>query len=156
MPVMKELGLSPNRSEKLHLKIEISRHQQEKTIKQTPVLRHGRTMVIRHFDEPSLFAGKIIACLERMRIKGRDYFDLIWFMQKQVKPNEIKLAKDGKKSYTTRTAMLALAKKIKIVRQEDLLIDLRPLFAEPVFVEEWVKNFKEWFVRYAAFYKTAA
>ena len=153
MPVMKELGLSPNRSEKLHLKIEISRHQQEKTIKQTPVLRHGRTMVIRHFDEPSLFAGKIIACLERMRIKGRDYFDLIWFMQKQVKPNEIKLAKDGKKSYTTRTAMLALAKKIKIVRQEDLLIDLRPLFAEPVFVEEWVKNFKDWFKRYGEFYK---
>jgi len=158
MPVMKELGLSANPTEKLYLKIEVSRHNQEKIIKQTPILRHGRTMVIRHFDETSLFAGKIIACLERVwkkgkggitRVKGRDWFDLIWFMQKQVKPNEIKLAKDGKKPYTIKTARLALAKKIKSVRQEDLLIDLMPLFAEPVFVEEWVKNFKEWFKRYS-------
>jgi len=153
LPVMKELGLSPLQSEKLHLKIEVSRHHQEKTIKQTPVLRHGRTMVIKHFDEASLFAGKIIACLERTRIKGRDYFDLIWFMQKQIMPNEIKLAKDGKKPYTLKTAMLALARKIKTVRQEDLLIDLKPLFDEPIFVEEWVKNFKELFERYGEFYK---
>jgi len=27
------------------------------------------------------------------------------------------------------------------------------LFYEPIFVEEWVKNFKEWFERYAEFYK---
>ena len=156
LPVMKELGLSPNRSEKLHLKIEISRHNQEKTIKRTPILRHGRTMVIRHFDEASLFAGKIIACLERMRIKGRDFFDLIWFMQRRVMPNEIKLAKDGKKPYTIKSVMAALTKKIKTVRREDLLIDLMPLFSEKIFVEEWVKNFKDFFARYAAFYKTAA
>ncbi len=165
MLVMKELGLSPNPTEKLHLKIELSRHNQEKTIKQTPILRYGRTMVIRHFDDTSLFAGKIIACLERVwkkgkggkvRVKGRDWFDLIWFMQKQVKPNEIKLAKDGKKSYTSKSAMLALTKNIMTVRQEDLLIDLMPLFPDQIFVEEWVKNFKDFFARYAEFYKTAA
>lgn len=165
MPVMKELGLSANPTEKLHLKIEVSRHKQEKIVKDTPVLRHGRTMVIRHFDEASLFAGKIIACLERVwkkgkggktRVKGRDWFDLIWFMQRQVKPNEIKLAKDGKKSYTVKSAMRALTKKIKIVRQEDLLIDLMPLFSDQIFVEEWIKNFKKWFKRYGEFYKIAA
>lgn len=165
MPVMKELGLSANPTEKLHLKIEVSRHNQEKIIKDTPILRYGRTMVIRHFDEASLFAGKIIACLERVwkkekggktRVKGRDWFDLIWFMQRQVNPDEIKLAKDGKKPYTSKSAMLALTEKIKTVRQEDLLIDLTPLFPEKIFVEEWVKNFKEWFARYAEFYKTAA
>ena len=153
LPVMKELGLSPLQSEKLHLKIEVSCQRQEKIIKDTPVLRHGRTMVIRHFDEASLFAGKIIACLER--VKGRDWFDLIWFMQRQVKPNETKLAKDGQKSYTVKSAMQALAAKIKTVRSEDVLADLQPLFNDRVFVEEWVKNFKEWFKRYGEWYKTA-
>ena len=92
----------------------------------------------------------------KTRVKGRDWFDLIWFMQRRVKPNEIKLAKDGKNSYTIESAMRLLTKKIKTVRQEDLLIDLMPLFPEKIFVEEWVKNFQEWFVRYGEFYKTAA
>lgn len=165
MPIMKELGLSPNPTEKLHLKIEISRHQQIRDVEVTPVLRHGQTMAIRHFDEASLFSGKIIACLERewkkngkdgIKIKGRDYFDLIWFMSRRVKPNEKKLARDAKKTYTMQSAMQALGKKIKLISKEDLLKDLQPFFPQPVFVEEWVKNFKEFFERYAAFYKTAA
>ena len=154
MPIMKELGLSPNQSEKLHLKIEVSRHQQIRNVSVTPVLRHGQTMAIRHFDESSLFAGKIIACLERGA--ARDYFDLIWFMSRQVKPNVEKLAKDAKKSYTVQSAMRSLSKKIRLLRKEDILKDLQPFFPEPVFVEEWVKNFKDFFNRYAEFYKTAA
>lgn len=165
MPIMKELGLSPNPTEKLHLKIEVSRHQQIRNVAVTPVLRHGQTMAIRHFDEASLFSGKIIACLERewkrngndgVKIKGRDYFDLIWFMSRQVKPNKEKLLKDAKKPYTVQSAMRSLSKKIKLLRKEDILKDLQPFFPEPVFVEEWVKNFKEFYNRYAAFYKTAA
>lgn len=164
MPIMQELGLSPYQSEKLHLKIEVSRHHQVKNVAITPVLRHGQTMAIRHFDEGSLFAGKIIACLERewkrdgnerIKIKGRDYFDLIWFMSRKVKPNEEKLGKDGKNPYTVKSAMLALGKKIKLITKEDLLKDLQPFFPGPVFAEEWVKNFKEWFERYSEWYKIA-
>lgn len=161
IPLMKELGLSSDPSQKLHVKLEISRHHQVKNVVVTPVIRHGQTMAIRHFDEASLFAGKIIACLERdwkrgkgneIKIKGRDYFDLIWFMSRKVRPNAAKLKKDGRKSYTVRSAMLALGKKIKLISKEDLLKDLQPLFPEPVFVREWVKNFPEWFRRYAGQY----
>lgn len=68
-------------------------------------------------------AGKIIACLERnfqrgregAFIKGRDYYDLLWFMQNGVRPLEEKLAKDGAKSYTVQSAMQALESVLKMV-----------------------------------------
>jgi len=52
--------------------------------------------------------------------------------------------------------MRSLSKKIRLLRKEDILKDLQPFFPEPVFVEEWVKNFKDFFNRYAEFYKTGA
>jgi len=40
-----------------------------------------------HFDLPSLFATKIHACLFRKFRKGRDYYDLVWYLSKKVSPN---------------------------------------------------------------------
>jgi hypothetical protein len=42
---------------------------------------------IKHFDKPSLFAGKLHAVLSRPYPKGRDYFDLLWFISEKIKPN---------------------------------------------------------------------
>ena len=86
-PVLYELGLSPHRNEMLHLKVEISQHQQVAVIKQTPVIHRGRSFVPSHFSLETMMAGKILACLERsfqvgntaIAIKGRDFYDLLWF-----------------------------------------------------------------------------
>ena len=40
-----------------------------------------------HFDLPSMFATKLHACFYRGFTKGRDFYDLIWYMSKKVKPN---------------------------------------------------------------------
>lgn len=165
LPILFDLGLGATKSEKLHVKIEISGQPQTAKVIKTPVLRAGKTMVITHWDKETLMAGKMIACLERIwkkgrgkgiSIKGRDYFDLIWYMQQQVKPLEEKLLKDAKISRNTAQTFLELKKKIKTIKPIELTTDLKPLFNEPVFVEEWVNNFKEFFNRYVAFYKTAA
>jgi predicted nucleotidyltransferase component of viral defense system len=39
------------------------------------------------FDLPSLFATKLHALFFRRYVKGRDYYDLLWFLGKNVKPN---------------------------------------------------------------------
>lgn len=153
LPILHDLGLAGTVSEKLHLKIEISPQSQTKRVIKTPVLRAGKTMVITHWDKETLMAGKIIACFERGA--ARDWFDLIWYMQQQVVPFEEKLLKDGKVSRTTKQAFLELAEKVKKIKSIELTTDLKPLFNERIFVEEWVKNFKEWFVRYGELYKTA-
>ena len=40
-----------------------------------------------HFDLSSLFATKIHACFFRKFRKGRDYYDLLWYLSKRVQPN---------------------------------------------------------------------
>ena len=160
-PVLNALGLSAYPDEALHLKVEISSHDQVAMIKHTPVFYHGRSFVLAHFSLETMMAGKMLACLERSfqhgkegaLIKGRDFYDLVWFMQKQVHPLEDKLARDGRKPYTTRTAMLALQEKVANIKKKDLAVDLLPLFESPIFVQSWIDAFHSNFSEYLQAYQ---
>lgn len=165
LPILYDLGLSKNPLEKLHVKIEISPQPQTAIIVKTPVVRNGKSMVITHWSRETLMAGKLIACLERVwrrgedkniSVKGRDWYDLIWYMQQQIKPLEGKLLKDAKIDRNTRETFSALVKKVEKIKPIELISDLKSLFPEKIFVEEWVKNFKEWFKRYGEWYKIVA
>ena len=48
-------------------------------------------VLIQHHDLPSLLAGEAAAILTREYIKGRDYFDLFWFLSKwpELEPNPL-------------------------------------------------------------------
>ena len=46
---------------------------------------------INHFDLPSLFAGKLHAVLCRKYTKGRDFYDLLWYLGKKIEPNYLLL-----------------------------------------------------------------
>jgi predicted nucleotidyltransferase component of viral defense system len=160
LPVLNELGLSPYPNEALHLKVEISHHRQTAVLHNTPVFYQGRSFVPAHFSLETMMAGKLIACLERnfqrgrdgAFIKGRDYYDLLWFMQKGIQPLEEKLARDGEKSYTVHSAVQALKEKIAGISAEDLAVDLLPMFENAVFIESWLESFHANFDRYASQY----
>ena len=154
-PVLYELGLSQHLEEALHLKLELSHHKQVALIQNTPVFVYGRSMVAAHFSLETMMAGKILACLERsfmrgrtgIEVKGRDYYDLLWFMQQHVWPVEAKLAQDGQKPYTVSSAMQALQDKVASIRMQDLSIDLLPMFESQIFIEAWLDSFHENFNR---------
>ena len=155
-PILNLLGLSASSNEALHLKVEVSNHRQVAVIKQTPVFYHGRSFVPAHFSLETMMAGKMLACLERnfqrgkegALIKGRDFYDLLWFMQMQVRPLEDKLSKEGKEPYTTQTAMLALREKVESIKKKDLSEDLMPLFESAAFVQAWIEAFHANFTEY--------
>lgn len=155
-PILFELGLTSHANESLHLKVEVSQHQQISVIRKTPVLIYGRSFVAAHFSLETMMAGKMLACLERnfqkgsdgTVIKGRDFYDLLWFMQKKVQPLEEKLAKDSINLYTVRSAMQKLSEKITGLRISDLAVDLLPLFEQRQFIEAWLEGFKENFQDY--------
>jgi len=105
-------------------------------------------------------AGKILACLERnfqkgegAAIKGRDFYDLLWFMQQKIKPLEEKLANDGRQSYTVQSAMELLGEKIAEMKISDLAEDLLPLFEQRSFIEAWLEGYKENFRQYVKNYQ---
>lgn len=159
-PILSPLGLSPHANESLHLKVEISYHNQVAKVINTPVFFHGRSFVPAHFSLETMMAGKMIACIERnfqqgsadVFIKGRDFYDLLWFMQQNIQPLEEKLAQDGQISYTPKTAMLTLHEKIHQLKTSDLAADLLPMFESRVFIEAWLESFHQNFDRYYARY----
>lgn len=153
-PVLYELGLSAHTGEALHLKVEVSQHRQVSIVQKTPVLQFGRSYVASHFSLETMMAGKLIACLERdfhkgeSTVKGRDYYDILWFMQQKILPLEEKLAKDGQQPYTTQSALALLNEKVQRININDLAADLLPLFEKRTFIVAWLESFKDNFSAY--------
>jgi hypothetical protein len=52
------------------------------------VIRH-LTILLQHYDLPSLLAGKLHAAITRKYAKGRDWYDLMWYLSQRppVAPN---------------------------------------------------------------------
>jgi predicted nucleotidyltransferase component of viral defense system len=155
MPILYELGLSPLKSEKLHIKVEVSSHNQTYNKEITTKLRNGVSMTIAHFDKPSLMAGKMIACMERVfrkgvtsaMVKGRDWYDLWWYLSQGVVPNEEKLRADSTDGVGVDEAWEIIRSQIKKLKRRDLEVDLVPFFTDQVFINEWLDNFPDYFER---------
>lgn len=85
--LLKEVGLSPLESQKLSIKIEIDTNPPKGGNSLTTFVDKTYTLNIHHFDLPSMFATKLCACFYRKYTKGRDFYDLIWYAGRKVKPN---------------------------------------------------------------------
>jgi hypothetical protein len=76
-----ELGLSPHVSQALSIKLDVDTKPPEGAgIATTLVRRLGVTLNLTHYDRASLLAGKLHALLTRRYTKGRDLYDLIWYL----------------------------------------------------------------------------
>lgn len=158
-PILFELGLAPNESEKLHVKIEINDNfESELETELTPYLKDQYSMVIKHYPIETLMAGKMIACIERsftkgktgIDFKGRDFYDLVWYMQKGIRPDEKRLKISN---YTVKTAFNKIDEKIENIRSKTLLQDLQNLIENQVFTKTWCDNFLEFYENSSKQYK---
>ena len=75
-----ELGLSPHRSEVLAVKVEVDTNPPGRAVLTTTVIRRHVILQIQHHDRASLFAGKMHALMQRPYTKGRDLYDLLWYL----------------------------------------------------------------------------
>jgi hypothetical protein len=75
-----ELGLSPQRSEVLSVKIEVDTRPPAGAALETTVIRRFVLLQLQHHDRASLLAGKLHAVLQRSYTKGRDIYDLLWYL----------------------------------------------------------------------------
>lgn len=75
-----ELGLSTQRTEVLAVKIEVDTSPPAGAGLTTTVIRRIVMLQIQHHDKASLLAGKLHAILQRSFFKGRDLYDLLWYL----------------------------------------------------------------------------
>lgn len=81
------LNLSPHANQILSIQLEVDTNPPSGYLLQTSVINNAFFLQIQHFDQSSLFAGKCHALLCRPYPKGRDYFDLLWFIGNRIVPN---------------------------------------------------------------------
>lgn len=81
-----ELGLSGHKSEVLAVKLEIDSNPPQGAVLATTSLKRHVALNLQHHDRASLFAGKLHAVLQRTYPKGRDMFDLWWYLSQPAWP----------------------------------------------------------------------
>lgn len=153
--ILKELGLaSPSESDLLYLKLEVFKYFDFCSgyeINTMPIFKFNRSMLIKTFDLSTMMATKIGAVMNRKwektakggellaQVKGRDYFDLFWYLQKNIKPNlNCLMVKESEVSLKEK--LLAVIAKVDT---KSIEYDLSPLMEDSGFVKGLSKNIKD-------------
>ena len=83
-------GSGPMR--KLRIKLEVDTNRPAGAGYEMPILDYPFPAAVRIFDQPSLFAGKMHALLCRDYLKGRDWYDFIWYTARRTQINHALLS----------------------------------------------------------------
>lgn len=152
--ILKELGLAGGSdSDLLFLKVEVfpgKNFCKGYKTEVIPLFKHNRSILVKTFDLPTLFATKLGAVLNRVwlkkskdgtvlaRVKGRDFFDLMWYLDKGVKPN-MECVVDVKTIMELKKKLVDVVSKID---EPSIRLDLEPLIADTTYVAKLGKNLK--------------
>ncbi len=104
--ILKESGISRLADEKLTIKLEIDTNPPRGGKAEIVLVASPINYTVAAYDLPSLFATKLHALMYRGFVKGRDYYDLVWFLGKIIHPNftllnnAIRQTHPGKKTVT--------------------------------------------------------
>lgn len=156
-PVLKKLSLaSDSESDLLYVKIDLSPvtskiYEKYTTLNST----NNFNYIVTHYDLPSLMANKIVAILNRSRfqgkdnleiIKGRDYFDLLWFLEKKIKPNLPRMNDLMKKQLPMVEILGLLNNKVEkavTTFRLEMQRDLVPFIDNPELVKGYVEGYRK-------------
>lgn len=89
--LLKELNLSAHKEQKLSIKLEVDTNPPLGWKVKLVTVADPFVFAVKTFDLPSLYAAKLHACFFRRYTKGRDFYDLIWYLGKKIEPNYVLL-----------------------------------------------------------------
>lgn len=85
--ILSLLGLSNQKSQKLFVRFEVDSNPPRGWTTELSLVSKHFVFTVTNFDIPSLYATKLHACFFRKYIKGRDFYDLIWYLGRKSIPN---------------------------------------------------------------------
>jgi predicted nucleotidyltransferase component of viral defense system len=142
-----DLGLSEHKNEKLFVKLEIDSLPPPGYVTEIVMINRNFLFKVRCYEPASLFAGKLHAVLFRKYAKGRDYYDLLWFLTRKTPVNYELLANAAvqteKKSLPMNPEVLnrLLAAKISNADFKHIRNDVRPFLANKEEAEYFHKDY---------------
>ncbi len=129
-----EAGLSPHQNEVLAVQIEVDANPPAGAVLETRLVRRHVTLRLQHHDRASLLAGKLHAILQRPYTKGRDLYDLIWYLSDRMwpAPNLSLLNAALQQTHwpgealTARTWREAVGNRLRTLAWDQVAADVRP------------------------------
>lgn len=150
-------------SKQVHVKIDLNHFVAPKTVtERRPINRDQLSFVILTYNMASLMASKIAAIFLRgtrgvgeavYEEKGRDIYDLLWYMTEKVVPDFDYLVAKGIDVKDPRMLFDKLTLQMNKVNNDNLRQDLSPLFINRMFIDNWLKNWRESYLRLLDDYK---
>ena len=134
-----ELSLSPYQDEILAVKIEVDINPPAGARLATSLVRRHVLLNIQHHDQSSLLAGKLHAILQRPFFKGRDLYDIMWYLSDNEWPvpnmdllnNALKQTSWSGETLSLQNWRKVVSKKIESTPWEQAIDDVRPFIALP-------------------------
>lgn len=140
--LLKEAGLAVMSNQKLSVKLEINTSPPDGAVYNKVIITRHILFSLRYHDLPSLMAGKIHALVTRKYMKGRDWYDLLWYRGHRPRPEPnltlLQNALDqteGPGAFKTENWKGYLIEKIKTLNYKKLADDVRPFLERPDEVE---------------------
>ena len=150
-------------SKQIHIKIDLNHFVAPKTVtERRPINRDQLSFVIITYNMSALMASKIAAIFLRgtrgvgeaiYEEKGRDIYDLLWYMNKKVVPDFDYISAKDIDVKDPRALFDKLTIQINKVSDKNLEQDLEPLFVDKNYIRNWLKNWRESFLRLLDGYK---
>ncbi|HEK85857.1 MAG TPA: nucleotidyl transferase AbiEii/AbiGii toxin family protein [Candidatus Aminicenantes bacterium] len=134
-----ELGLSPHSTETISIKIELDTNPPASGHTETSLVRRFVLLNILHYDKASFLSGKLHAILARRYVKGRDLYDLLWYLSDQTWPepnfdflnNALKQTGWRGPEITKKNWTDLVSKKISEFPWKRVVEDVRPFLENP-------------------------
>lgn len=135
-----DLDLSPHRSQVLAVKLGVDTQPPSGAGLETTVIRRQVILQLQHHDQASLLAGKIHAFLQRDYVKGRDIYDLLWYLSQPDWPDpNLKLLNNAlyqsgwnEDSVTKENWREILRRKLKTLPWKQVTADVAPFLETQV------------------------
>jgi len=153
-PILRDLGISTrDETDTLFLKIEVYSEFgfcERYTTDIRPIFKFNHSILIKTLDPATLMATKIRTILFRkwektdkqgtttVMVKGRDYFDLLWYLQKGIKPN-LSCMEGFDTMEALKEKLLAMVTRIDA---RSIQLDLEALIDNPDFIKNMSRNIK--------------
>lgn len=145
--ILFDLDLSLHKDQKLSIKIEVDQNPPKAFNTEFTMINKEFLIGINHYDLPSLFSGKLHAILCRAYTKGRDYYDLMWFLARKIEPNYPLLSKaieqtEKKKLHLNHVQLIKLLyENIEKVDFRKIRLDIEPFLADGKEIRYFEKNY---------------
>lgn len=150
-------------SKQIHIKVDLNHFVAPKTVtERRPINRDQLSFVIITYNMSALMASKIAAIFLRgirgvgdalYEEKGRDIYDLLWYMNKKVVPDFDYISAKDIDIKDPRALFDKLTIQVNKVSDKNLEQDLEPLFVDKNYIRNWLKNWRESYLRLLDEYK---